>query len=81
MGQATSSIPQWPSSVIFFRRGCVGLQRYKGRSQANWKKLTGGRVEILLERSVGKDEALCQIKVSKSIPPGGFIEIADADKS
>ena len=50
------------------------------KARLTGKKLTGGRVEILLERSVGKDEALCQIKVSKSIPPGGFIEIADADK-
>ena len=43
------------------------------KARLTGKKLTGGRVEILLERSVGKDEALCQIKVSKSIPPGGFI--------
>ena len=50
------------------------------KARLTGKKLTGGRAEILLERSVGKDEALCQIRVSKSIPPGGFIEIADADK-
>ena len=60
--------------VLVFNDTKVVKARLTGR------KLTGGRVEILLERSVGKDEALCQIKVSKSIPPGGFIEIADADK-
>ena len=50
------------------------------KARLTGKKLTGGRAEILLERSVAKDEALCQIRVSKSIPPGGFIEIADANK-
>ena len=49
------------------------------KARLTGKKLTGGRAEILLERSVGKDEALCQMKVSKPVAPGGFIEIADVD--
>ena len=50
------------------------------KARLSGKKLTGGKAEILLERSVGKGEALCQMKVSKPIAPGGFIEIADVDR-
>lgn len=42
-------------------------------------KASGGRVELLLERVVGIDEAITQIRASKSPKPGGEILLEDGE--
>lgn len=49
---------------------------YPARLRGN--KLTGGKVELLLERIVGDDRALCLIKVSKAPKAGTRLEFEHA---
>lgn len=41
-------------------------------------KATGGRVEILVERLLADDRALCQVRASKAPKPGSIIHVGDA---
>lgn len=42
-------------------------------------KDSGGQAEVLVERIEGETEALCQVRVSKALKPGRFIQIGDAE--
>jgi len=44
------------------------------------KKQTGGRVEILVERILGKAKVLSHIRSSKSPKPGSYIELEDGSQ-
>lgn len=39
------------------------------------EKDSGGRAEVLVERVEGEREALCQVRVSKPLKPGRFLEV------
>lgn len=41
-------------------------------------KESGGQVEVLVERVLGKDEVLAQVRASKSPKPGTLLRLADA---
>ena len=40
------------------------------------EKDSGGRAEVLMERLVGEQEALCQVRVSKPLKPGRYLQAA-----
>lgn len=42
------------------------------------QKATGGQVEVLVERVTADDEALAQVRASKSLKPGGRLRLEDA---
>ncbi len=42
------------------------------------RKLSGGKVEVLIERVTGAHTALAHVKASKSPKPGGVLRLADA---
>lgn len=46
------------------------------RARLHGKKATGGRVEILIERVLADDEALAQVRASKTPKTGSTIELA-----
>ena len=46
------------------------------RARAHGAKPSGGRVEMLVERILGDDEALVQLKASHLPKPGGLVEFA-----
>ena len=60
-----------PGDLLVFNNTRVIPARLFGR------KLTGGQVELLLERVTGATTAICQIRASKSPKPGTDILVAD----
>lgn len=42
------------------------------------QKLTGGQVEVLVERVTADDEVLAQVRASKSLKPGGRLRLEEA---
>jgi len=42
------------------------------------KKVTGGQVEVLVERIIGDNEVLAQVRASKSLKPGGSLRLEEA---
>lgn len=62
-----------PDDLLVFNDTRVVPARLRGR------KATGGVVEVLLERFIGKEEALVQIRASKSPRPGTEICIGEDD--
>jgi S-adenosylmethionine:tRNA ribosyltransferase-isomerase len=42
------------------------------------RKVTGGKVEILIERLTGTHTALCHLRASKSPPPGTVIQVSES---
>jgi S-adenosylmethionine:tRNA ribosyltransferase-isomerase len=42
-------------------------------------KDSGGQAEVLVERIDGESEALCQVRVSKALKPGRFIQTGNAE--
>ncbi len=62
-----------PGDLLVFNDTRVMPARLYGRKQ------TGGRVEILIERLLGSDRALAQIRASKSPQPGGRITVGDVE--
>jgi S-adenosylmethionine:tRNA ribosyltransferase-isomerase len=59
-----------PNDLLVFNNTRVVKARLLG------SKLTGGRVEILIERVIGPREALVQVRTSKSPKPGAEILVA-----
>jgi S-adenosylmethionine:tRNA ribosyltransferase-isomerase len=62
-----------PGDLLVFNNTRVMRARLFGQ------KASGGRVEILVERLLGPDRALAQIRASKSPKPGGRILLAGAE--
>jgi len=60
-----------PDDLLVFNNTRVIPARLLGH------KTTGGRVELLIERVVGEQEAITQIRASKMLRPGGKIVIGD----
>ena len=59
-----------PGDLLVFNDTRVIRARLRG------SKETGGRVEILIERLTSENEALAQVKASKTPKPGSIIELA-----
>jgi len=70
--QQISDLPKWlqPGDLVVFNNTKVIAARLFGH------KLTGGRVEILLERLLGEQRALAQIRASKAPKVGAKITLA-----
>jgi len=70
--QQIKDLPQWlrPGDMLVFNNTKVIAARLFGH------KLTGGRVEILLERLLGEQRALAQIRASKAPKPGAEMKLA-----
>jgi S-adenosylmethionine:tRNA ribosyltransferase-isomerase len=49
------------------------------RARLFGRKATGGQVEILIERLLGPDQALAQVRASKAPKPGGHILLAGGE--
>jgi S-adenosylmethionine:tRNA ribosyltransferase-isomerase len=62
-----------PGDLLVFNNTRVMRARLFG------EKATGGRVEILVERLLAQDQAMAQIRASKSPKPGGRILLAGAE--
>lgn len=60
-----------PRDLLVFNDTRVLPARLRGR------KDSGGRVEVLVERVLGRDEALCHVRASKSPKPGARLLLAD----
>jgi len=60
-----------PGDLLVFNDTRVIPARMYGQKQ------TGGKVEILVERVLGEDRALAQVRASKSPKPGTMITVAD----
>jgi len=60
-----------PGDLIVFNNTRVIPARLQGNKES------GGKVEILIERLISDNEALCQIKASKSPKPGTLIILDD----
>lgn len=60
-----------PGDLLVFNRTRVIPARLEAR------KPTGGRVEILIERITGDDEALAQLRASKTPQPGSRVALED----
>lgn len=60
-----------PGDLLVFNDTRVIPARMYGQKQ------TGGKVEILVERVLGEDRALAQVRASKSLKPGTVITVAD----
>lgn len=58
-----------PNDLLVFNNTRVMRARLFGR------KASGGRVELLIERLLGPDEALAQVRASKSPKPGALLEL------
>jgi len=69
--QHICDLPQWlrPGDLVVLNNTKVIAARLFGH------KLTGGRVEILLERLLGEQRALAQIRASKAPKPGTEIKL------
>ena len=61
-----------PGDVLVFNDTRVIKARLSGQ------KMSGGKVEVLIERIISEHEAICQIKASKSPKPGTQLEFTDA---
>jgi S-adenosylmethionine:tRNA ribosyltransferase-isomerase len=62
-----------PDDLLVFNDTRVIPARLWGR------KLTGGKVEIVIERITGSDSATAHIRASKSPPPGSYIQLSDCE--
>jgi S-adenosylmethionine:tRNA ribosyltransferase-isomerase len=64
--------PAWlrPGDLLIFNNTRVIRARLRGR------KVTGGRAEILIERALTENDALAQVRASKTPKPGSIIELA-----
>jgi S-adenosylmethionine:tRNA ribosyltransferase-isomerase len=60
-----------PGDLLIFNNTRVFPARLFGR------RLTGGRVEILVERLLGERQALAHIRGGKSLKPGAVLELPD----